>query len=194
MEEKKVYDYTKEKNNAEELENAAADNAEGDQPEGVNEAQDGEADGEPAVYKLGELEEKVAELEDKLLRKQAEFQNFRKRTASEMAGVGEVTKRELLSDLLPVVDMFERAIPTEPEDEFTKGMAMVYKQLMEVLAKNGLEKIEAVGKEFDPNLHQAVQRIESEELADNTVALELQVGYKVGEKVIRPSMVQVVGS
>ena len=140
-------------------------------------------------------DQKIEELTDQLRRNMAEFDNFRKRTEKEKSAMFEMGARDILEKILPVVDNFERglaAIPgEEKESSFAKGMEMIYKQLIKTLEDAGVTPIEAVGKEFDPNLHNAVMHIDDENLGENVVAMELQKGYMYRSTVIRHSMVQV---
>ena len=126
----------------------------------------------------------------------AEFENFRKRTEKEKNAMFDVGAKSVIEKILPVVDNFERGLATVPEDEkagaFADGMNMIYKQLIGELDKLGVKPIEAVGKEFDPNLHNAVMQITSEELESGYVAQELLKGYTYHDMVIRHSMVAVV--
>lgn len=138
------------------------------------------------------LKEKNKELEDKLLRQMAEFDNFRKRTLKEKEEIGAVAKTKCISELLPVLDNFERALQAECGDaDFKKGVEMIFTSLKDTLSKMGVEEIEAEGQVFDPELHYAVSRIEDETLGENIVANVLQKGYRMGEKVIRHAMVAV---
>lgn len=138
------------------------------------------------------LKEKNKELEDKLLRQMAEFDNFRKRTLKEKEEIGAVAKTKCISELLPVLDNFERALQAECGDaDFKKGVEMIFTSLKDTLSKMGVEEIEAEGQVFDPELHYAVSRIEDETLGENIVANVLQKGYRIGEKVIRHAMVAV---
>ena len=136
-----------------------------------------------------------AELKDRLMRQMAEFDNYRRRTEKEKQAMFETGAKSVIEKLLPVVDNFERGLNGLPEDEaksaFAEGMRMVYKQLMDELEKLEVKAIEAVGKEFDPNLHNAVMHVEDEESPDNTVVEELQKGYTYRESVVRHSMVKV---
>ena len=143
-----------------------------------------------------ELQASLAEKDNKLQRLQADFENFRRRTNKERVEIGDVVTQELLKSLLPIVDNFDRAMATEQQDgaAFQKGVEMIYTQLGETLKNAGLEKIETECKKFDPNFHQAVMRVENPDLEDDTIAQELQKGYIVKGKVIRPSMVQVVSN
>lgn len=140
--------------------------------------------------------EQIAQLEDKVLRQMAEFENFRKRTEREKQSMFEMGAKNVIEKILPVVDNFERGFATvDPEDEndaFVGGMRMVYKQLMQELENMGVKPIEAVGQEFDPNLHNAVMQMESEEYESGFVAQELLKGYTYHDTVVRYSMVAVV--
>jgi molecular chaperone GrpE len=142
------------------------------------------------------LKEKIAELEDKTMRQLAEFENFRNRTEKEKQAMFETGARSVIEKLLPVVDNFERGLATVPEEDkespFVDGMNKIYKQLMTELDNMGVKPIEAVGKEFDPNLHNAVMQVESEEFESGIVAQELQKGYTYRDTVVRHSMVAVV--
>ena len=141
------------------------------------------------------LKEKVDELNDRVMRQMAEFDNFRKRTDKEKAQMFEQGQSNVLEKLLPVIDNFERGLATVPENEkdgaFAEGMNKIYKQLVTELENLGVTPIEAVGKEFDPNLHNAVMQVESGEYESGIVAQELQKGYKFHDTVLRHSMVAV---
>lgn len=141
------------------------------------------------------LKEQVEELNDKLIRQMAEFDNFRKRTEKEKDQMFETGARSVIEKILPVIDNFERGFQAvekeDEEDSFTQGMRMVYKQLMDELDKMEVKPIEAAGKEFDPNLHNAVMHIDDESLGENIVAEELQKGYTYRGSVVRHSMVKV---
>lgn len=141
------------------------------------------------------LKEQVEELNDKLIRQMAEFDNFRKRTEKEKDQMFETGARSVIEKILPVIDNFERGFQAvekeDEEDSFTQGMRMVYKQLMDELDKMEVKPIEATGKEFDPNLHNAVMHIDDESLGENIVAEELQKGYTYRGSVVRHSMVKV---
>ena len=146
--------------------------------------------------KVKELEEKVKELEDARLRQFAEFQNFRNRTDKEKSQMFDMGAKNVIEKILPVVDNFERGLAAIPEEEkgsaFAEGMNMIYKQLMTELDNLGVKPIEAKGKEFNPEFHNAVMQVESEELESGTVAEELQKGYTYHDTVVRHSMVSVV--
>lgn len=168
----------------------AADNGESQQPEvDVKNVDELEAE-------ITKLQEAVAAEKERTLRLQADFENFRRRTAKEKEELAAVITQEFLKDMLPLVDNFERAMAAEGKDleTFQKGVSMISTQLFGILKKHGLEPIDTEGKKFDPNFHQAVMRIENPELEDETIAQELQKGYIAKGRVIRPSMVQVVAN
>lgn len=145
--------------------------------------------------KKDKKDEQIAELMDKVKRQLAEFENFRNRTEKEKSQMYAIGARDVIEKILPVVDNFERGIKSIPEEEkespVASGMEMIYKQLMTVLTDLGVTPIEAVGQEFDPNLHNAVMHVEDEELGENVVAEEFQKGYKYKDAVLRHSMVKV---
>ena len=140
--------------------------------------------------------EQIAQLEDKVKRQLAEFENFRNRSEKEKQAMFEVGAKSVIEKILPVIDNFERGFATvDSEDEndaFVDGMQRVYKQMMTELDSIGVKPIEAVGKEFDPNLHNAVMQVESEEYESGMIAQELQKGYTYRDSVVRHSMVSVV--
>ena len=144
--------------------------------------------------KKDKLQEQLDELKDKNLRQMAEFENYRRRTEKEKQAMFETGAKSMIEKLLPVVDNFERGLGALKEEEkgaFSDGMEMIYKQLMGELEKLEVKPIDAVGKEFDPNLHNAVMHVDDEELGENVVAEELQKGYMYRETVVRHSMVKV---
>lgn len=145
---------------------------------------------------LEKLTAEVKEKSDKALRLQADFENFRRRTSKEKDELAAVVTQGVMKDMLPLLDNFERAMAAETTDmeAFQKGVEMIFTQFQEVLKKNGLEHIETEGKKFDPNFHQAVMRVQNDKLEDDDIAQELQKGYMVKGRVIRPSMVQVVAN
>ena len=149
-----------------------------------------------AQQKAADLEAALQEKNERLVRLQADFENFRRRTAKEREELAAVVTQNILRDMLPLLDNFERALATENADggDFRKGIEMIYAQLQEALKKNGLEVIDTNDKMFDPNYHQAVLRIENPDMMDGMIAAELQKGYMAKGHVIRPSMVQVVGN
>jgi molecular chaperone GrpE len=139
------------------------------------------------------LRAEVADLQDRLLRRQAEFENFRRRSERDRSDFFEYAGMEFVRELLPILDDFERARKTECSDEsYRKGVELIYQRLQDALKKVGLEPIEvAPGTEFDPNLHQAVVRQETEEAPDHTILEEFQRGYNFKGKLLRPAMVKV---
>lgn len=145
---------------------------------------------------LEKLEEKLAELEDKRVRQLAEFENFRKRSEKEKSQMFEIGAKSVIEKMLPVIDNFERGLLGVPEEEkdapFVQGVELVYKQLLTAFDELGVKPIDAVGKEFDPNLHNAVMMVDDDELESGTVAEEMQKGYLYKEGVVRHSMVKVV--
>ena len=145
--------------------------------------------------KKDKKDEQIEELNDRLKRQMAEFENFRKRTEKEKSTMFDMGAKSVLEKLLPIIDNFERGFAGLSEeqmsDPFVSGMDMVYKQLVKALADMGVEPIEAVGKPFDPNLHNAVMHVEDENLGENTVAQEFQKGYLYHGSVVRHSMEQV---
>ena len=140
--------------------------------------------------------DQIEQLEDKVKRQLAEFENFRNRTEKEKHAMFETGAKSVIEKMLPVVDNFERGLATVPEDKkedpFVDGMNRIYKQLMTELENMGVKPIEAIGQEFDPNLHNAVMQVESQEYESGTVAQELQKGYTYRDSVVRHSMVAVV--
>ena len=146
--------------------------------------------------KKDKSKEKIEELEDKVKRQLAEFENFRNRTEKEKAAMFDMGAKSVIEKLLPVVDNFERGLASVPEEEkdgaFCDGMNKIYKQLMTELENIGVKPIEALGTEFDPELHNAVMQVESEEYESGFVAQELQKGYTYHDGVVRHSMVAVV--
>lgn len=145
--------------------------------------------------KNAEAEKLKAELEQKndlLLRTAAEFDNFKKRTEREKAATAEYAKASVMKTLLPILDNADRAAEFEPgTEQYNKGIELIVKQLSDLSTKLGLEEIGAVGEEFNPNFHEAIMHIEDESLGENVIAQVLQKGYKFGDTVVRPAMVQV---
>lgn len=142
------------------------------------------------------FKEQIEQLEDKVKRQLAEFENFRNRTEKEKLAMFETGAKSVIEKMLPVVDNFERGLATVPEDKkedpFVDGMNRIYRQLLTELENIGVKPIEAVGQEFDPNLHNAVMQVQSEQYESGVVAQELQRGYTYRESVVRHSMVAVV--
>ncbi len=145
---------------------------------------------------LAAKDQKIEELTDRLMRTMAEFDNFRKRTDKEKSTMYDMGVKSMIEKMLPIVDNFERGFGTltekEKEGAFAQGIELIYKQLMTALEEIGLKPIDAVGKEFDPNLHNAVMHGEDDTLGDNIVSDEFQKGYTYHDMVVRHSMVKVV--
>lgn len=157
-----------------------------------------QADANPLEEQLQEiqmLQEKLDAADNRYLRLQADFDNFRRRTRLDQEASEKYRAQKLITDLLPALDNFERAMKVEADNDQTKsllqGMEMVYRSLVDALNKEGVEPIEAVGKEFDPHQHQAVMQGEDENYGSNIVTEEYQKGYLLKDRVIRPSMVKV---
>ncbi|MFV8826733.1 nucleotide exchange factor GrpE [Alkalihalobacterium sp. APHAB7] len=172
--------------------------------EQVNEQPESEVEQTEVTEELSEeqqkvhgLEQQVAELNSRLLRIHADYDNFRRRTKEEKEAAAKYRAQSLVEELLPVLDNFERALAVDPANEETKtllqGMEMVYRQLQDGLQKEGVEVIASVGQTFDPHLHQAVMQVQEDGHEPNTVVEEFQKGYKLKDRVIRPSMVKVNG-
>ncbi len=146
--------------------------------------------------KKDKKDEEIENLTDRLKRQMAEFENFRKRTEKEKGQMFDMGARTIVEKILPVIDNFERGLASVPEenqdDPFVSGMQMVYKQLMTELEAAGVKAIECAGEEFNPDFHNAVMQVESEELESGTIAQELQKGYMYKDSVVRHSMVSVV--
>lgn len=214
MEEKKAAEETAEAAAGQEQQTAGSENPEQTQEEAVSEEENKETDetessgeqdaGKKTFFdklkdkkkdKKDPKDQQIEDLTDRIKRNMAEFDNFRKRTEKEKAAMFEVGARAIIEKILPVVDNFERGLATVPEDKkedsFVDGMDKVYKQLIKSLEEMGVAPIEAVGKEFDPNLHNAVMHVEDENFGENVVAAEFQKGYTYKGTVIRHSMVQV---
>ena len=192
---------TQEKRNTEECEETAEASAENTEtPEDGEASEEKDKKGFFSVRKKEKKEDAVKaqinELQDKVMRQMAEFENFRKRSEKEKSAMFETGAKSVIEKILPVVDNFERGLATVPEDEkdapFVDGMNKVYRQLLTELENLGVKPIEAVGKEFDPNFHNAVMQVENDELEPGTVAQELLKGYMYRDTVVRHSMVAVV--
>ncbi|WP_277935168.1 nucleotide exchange factor GrpE [Parablautia muri] len=195
---------------AEEMEKTLEDIQETDETENEEKAssapeedeKDGKADKKVGKRKFRDkkqdaLKEKVEELEDRVKRQMAEFENFRKRTEKEKTAMFETGAKSVIEKILPVVDNFERGLAAIPEADkgsaFAEGMEMIYKQLLSELEKMDVKPIPAVGEEFNPDFHNAVMQVESEEYESGIIAQELQKGYTYRDGVVRHSMVAVVG-
>jgi len=169
----------------EEVQTEAAEATEAEASEEVN----------PLQQENDQLKQQLEEEENRYLRLQADFDNFRRRSRLDAEAAQKYRAQSLVADILPALDNFERALQVNTADEQTKsvlqGVEMVYRQLVEALQKEGVEAIESVGKTFDPYEHQAVMQVEDGEYEPNTVVEELQKGYKLKDKIIRPAMVKV---
>ena len=195
---------TEEVSEAEETETTEAEASEsGEQAEDTeeSESEDGQeapVDGKKGFFKKkkDKKDEQIEELNDKLKRQMAEFDNFRKRTEKEKTQMYDMGAKSIIEKILPVIDNFERGLAAVPEeqreDAFVVGMDKVYRQMLTELDASGVKPIEAVGQEFDPKFHNAVMQVESEEYDSGVVAQELQKGYMYKDSVVRHSMVAVV--
>ena len=166
---------------------------ENQEAESSEESEEPEADAKiDKKAKKDKKDEKIEELSDKVKRQMAEFENFRKRSEKEKTQMYEIGAKSIIEKILPVVDNFERGLVgmEESEDPFAQGMQMIYKQMMTSLAEAGVSPIEAVGKEFDPEFHNAVMHVEDEAFGENEVVEELQKGYMYRDSVVRHSMVK----
>ena len=191
----KAYKEAEEQDTEETVEEAAEEAAE------PTEETEGSEEGSGFMKKFGrknkkdKKDEKIEELTDRLTRQMAEFDNFRKRTEKEKSQMYEIGAKDIIEKILPVVDNFERGIAAVPEEEksnpFAEGMEKIYKQLMTTLEEIGVKPIEAVGKEFDPDFHNAVMHVEDEEVGENIITEEFQKGYLYRDSVVRHSMVKV---
>lgn len=165
-------------------------NAQGDEDQAAESS-------EPVVEnsRIAQLEASLSETENRLLRVQADFENFKRRTREDQAAQLKYKSQSLITQLLPALDNFERAMDVKVEDaqasSVLQGVEMVYRQLLEAMKSEGLEVIESEGAAFDPNLHQAVMQVQDEEYESNVIVETLQKGYKLKDRVIRPAMVKV---
>lgn len=164
-----------------------------DSEENENKAEEAEEEEKPEEKSEDDKENEEEEAwSEKYTRLMADFQNFRKRTEKEKADVYSFANEKIMTDLLAVLDNFERALGSECRDEaYAEGMKMIFKQLSDILTASGLEEIDAVGQDFDPNFHHAVLTDNNEDFDSGKVTEVLQKGYKLNGKVIRPSMVKV---
>lgn len=176
-------------------ETAAEETVEAEKAEAPEAEKTESAKKEKKPKKNAELDKLKAELEQKndlLLRTAAEFDNFKKRTEREKAATAEYAKASVMKTLLPILDNADRAAEFEPgTEQYNKGIELIVKQLSDLSGKLGLVEIGTVGEEFDPNFHEAIMHIEDESLGENVIAQVLQKGYKFGDTVVRPAMVQV---
>ena len=170
---------------------AAEETAEGEDTAAEEGTQEEAEAGEDKAAEEKKAEEQESE---RYMRLMAEFQNFKRRAAREKSDIHAYANEKIIGELLPVLDNFERALETKSEDVegYAKGMELIFTQLKTALEHAGLAEIPAMGEEFDPNVHNAVMTEDSEEIEDNHISKVLQKGYKLNDKVIRPSMVAVV--
>ena len=206
---KETIDNETAENKAEEIEIEGADEestqtAEETKDTDVNEAKSeyeasADADEKKGLFKKkkkDKKDEQIEELNDRLKRQMAEFENFRKRSEKEKSQMFDMGAKTIVEKILPVVDNFERGLAAVPDDKkddpFITGMDKVYKQMLTELDAAGVKPIECVGQEFDPDFHNAVMQVENDELESGTVAQELQKGYMYKDSVVRHSMVSVV--
>ncbi len=179
----------------EDEENVTVEAAEAAETDGADIEAEADEENRSAKIKKDKKDEKIEELSDRLVRQMAEFDNFRKRTEKEKQQMYSVGAADVIEKLLPVIDNFERGLAAMTEEEkttaFAQGIEMVYRQLMTALEEIGVTPIEAAGKPFDPDFHNAVMQQPSEEFESGTVTQELQKGYMYKDRVVRHSMVMV---
>jgi molecular chaperone GrpE len=194
---------TEERNNTEQelnsqaeeetVEEVFAENEASEQTENIPAQEEEQLD--PMEQKIAELEGKLEEADNRYLRLQADFDNFRRRSRIELEASAKYRAQNIITDLLPAIDNFERALKMDVDNEQAKslkqGVEMVYRSLLDALKNEGVEVIDAVGKEFDPHLHQAVMQAEDENYGPNIVVEEFQKGYILKDRIIRPAMVKV---
>jgi molecular chaperone GrpE len=178
--------------NAEEMTEEAAPEAEAQDTE-AKEEKDSKKGLKKKEKKKDKRDEQIEQLNDKVMRQMAEFENFRRRTEIEKSQMFATGAKSIVEKILPVVDNFERGLATVEEgaDPFADGMLMIYKQLLTTLDEVGVKPIEAVGQEFNPDFHNAVMHVEDEEVGENIVVEEFQKGYMYNDTVVRHSMVKV---
>ena len=180
--------------NAEEMKEEAAT---AENTEEAAEAKDSEKESKKGFKKKekkkDKRDEQIEQLNDRVMRQMAEFENFRRRTEVEKSQMFATGAKSIVEKILPVVDNFERGLATVEEgaDPFADGMLMIYKQLLTTLDEAGVKPIEAVGQEFNPDFHNAVMHVEDEEVGENIVVEEFQKGYMYNDTVVRHSMVKV---
>ena len=178
----------------EELEELAGDTPDAPESEDTDELEEADAVSEynDTATQFSELEDALAEANDKYLRLFAEYDNYRKRTAKEKTETYQNASVQCVEKILPVLDSFERSLEAECSDEnFKNGMSMIYNQLKGFLTQMNVTEIEALGAEFDPNIHNAIQQLDGTDYASNHVCQVFQKGYMLGDKLVRPAMVAV---
>ncbi|WP_330948619.1 nucleotide exchange factor GrpE [Virgibacillus sp. MG-45] len=159
-----------------------------------NLSSDDEAATDDLHKEMLQLQQEKDEMYQRLLRIQAEYDNFKKRTQKEKAANQKYKAQDLVTELLPAIDNFDRALQTDVPEEaesYVEGISMVYRQLIDALKSQGVVEVQTVGEEFDPNLHHAVMQVEDSEKPSNIIVEELQKGYMLKDRVIRPAMVKV---
>ena len=182
----------KEKNTAVSDEEMNKESAEALSAESSSDEEDAVSEYNDVAAQIAELEEKLEEANDKYLRLFAEYDNYRKRTAREKSDTYANASAKCIENLLPVIDSYERSLEFECSDEnFKNGMAMIFNQLKEFMTKMNVTELEALGAEFDPNFHNAIQQLSGTDYAANHVCAVYQKGYMLGDKLIRPAMVAV---
>ncbi|MCT1397833.1 nucleotide exchange factor GrpE [Paenibacillus sp. p3-SID867] len=193
-----VQDTVTEEMMEETLENTPNTGESGSAEEAVNPEQEipvTESADEAGSAELEKLQAEVLEHQQRTLRVQADFDNFRRRTQKEKEDLGKYASSKLITELLPVIDNFERALQASEEnpefESFSKGVSMIFRQLESVLATEGLTAMKSVGEPFNPEYHQAIMQVESEEYEEGIVVEEVQKGYMLKDKVLRPAMVKV---
>lgn len=188
-EQKREEELKEEKTEQQSEETPEENKEEGESQESAENAEEKKEENKPEE-KAAEKKEEDEDLNTRYMRLMADFQNFRRRTEKEKSDIYAFGNEKLVSDLLPVLDNFERALAAAPErDKFAEGMELIYKQMVDVLKKNKVEEIEAEGKVFDPNVHNAVMRQAKEGAESDTIITVLQKGYTLNGKVVRPSTV-----
>ena len=194
MAENKMEEFSTEEAVKEAVENAEEMKEEAPAAENTEEAaEDKDSKKKKKEKKKDKRDEQIEQLNDKVMRQMAEFENFRRRTEIEKSQMFNTGAKSIIEKILPVVDNFERGLATVEEgaDPFADGMLMIYKQLLTTLDEAGVKPIEAVGQEFNPDFHNAVMHVEDEEVGENIVVEEFQKGYMYNDTVVRHSMVKV---
>ncbi|MHA2853270.1 nucleotide exchange factor GrpE [Paenibacillus lautus] len=194
-----VQDTVTEETIEETLENTPNTGEGGSSEEAVNPEQEipvtESADEAAGSAELEKLQAELQEQQQRTLRVQADFDNFRRRTQKEKEDLGKYASSKLITELLPVIDNFERALQASEEnpefESFSKGVSMIFRQLESVLATEGLSAMKSVGEPFNPEYHQAIMQVESDEYEEGIVVEEVQKGYMLKDKVLRPAMVKV---
>jgi molecular chaperone GrpE len=193
-----VQDTVTEETIEESLENTPNSGESGSAEEAVNPEQEipvTDSADEAGSAELEKLQAEVLEHQQRTLRVQADFDNFRRRTQKEKEDLGKYASSKLITELLPVIDNFERALQASEEnpefESFSKGVSMIFRQLESVLATEGLTAMKSVGEPFNPEYHQAIMQVESDEYEEGIVVEEVQKGYMLKDKVLRPAMVKV---